>query len=68
MNWIRILNLVLGVLFLLDGVVSLLFRERLETWARQVFPTLNVRALALAEIGAGGLLLAALYLVGGWPR
>lgn len=55
MGWGLVSGLVVCALLILDGAVCLLFLERFESRLHELLPRVNVPALAVIEILAGGL-------------
>ena len=49
----------IGIIFMLDGSLALLFQEKWQKWVGE----LNIQRIALIEIGVGAAVLAAHYLL-----
>ena len=63
MNFLGSILFWVGIVFLVDGSLALLFQEKWQKWAGE----LNIQRIAWIEIGAGLTLLAAHYsLLHGW--
>ncbi|MBN1257058.1 MAG: hypothetical protein JXA52_05075 [Planctomycetes bacterium] len=53
--WSKI-GIVISFLMIIDGLVCLVFIDRVEGWLRQVFPRANLVPITAIEILLGGLL------------
>ena len=49
-------GMVVSFLMIIDGLICLIFIDRVESWLRQIFPKANLVPIAAIEILAGGIL------------